>query len=95
MTEQLWSDERIREVVRLHSVYRALGMCCLTAAAAEIELTRMRDDLQARIDELEAELRAVLDVAIARGEQLDYSDDDYRARLKQLGGTIENEVGDD
>jgi hypothetical protein len=36
------------------------------------------------IEELERELVSVLEVAIARGEKLDYLDDDYRERLAQL-----------
>lgn len=36
------------------------------------------------IAKLRAELRAVLTVAIARGEVLGYADDDYRTRLAEL-----------
>jgi len=45
------------------------------------------DNLLTRITELEHELVRVLDVAIARGERLDYdSDDDYRERYRELTG---------
>ncbi len=37
------------------------------------------------IEQLRAELRAVLDVCIERGGTLGYSDDDYQERLDELG----------
>lgn len=39
-----------------------------------------------RIQELEVELLNVLDVAIARGVELGYEDEDYHARYQQLTG---------
>jgi len=42
------------------------------------------DAWQAQVEALEAELVAVLEVSIARGEKLGYMDDDYRQRVVSL-----------
>ena len=48
------------------------------------ELTATVVKLTELLDEQSTELANVLEVAIARGEQLGYSDDDYRERLAAL-----------
>lgn len=46
-------------------------------------------------EHIKAQLVGVLDVAIARGEQLDYdSDDDYRAQYRELTGKQWSKEGD-
>lgn len=57
--------------------------CGATLTATETILAALNLK-EARIEALEMELGDVLDVAIARGEKLDYMDDDCRERLAAL-----------
>lgn len=52
--------------------------------AIKPEAVRRAERQRAAVKALYAELAEVLDVAIARGEQLGYADEDYRRRLSQV-----------
>lgn len=65
------------------------GRKATTATKNRLEYTILIREMQlmnalGRGDKLQKELRAVLEVAIARGEQLQFDDADYRERLAKL-----------
>ena len=57
MSDERWSDERIRDEVGKHSPYLVAGSIhCLSADMAAVLMEHVRNDYEARITELEAQL---------------------------------------
>lgn len=75
-----WTNEEI-------SAFAANAPSAWEARRLYDAMRKVRDDLQLRTMELQAELAGILEIVIARGIVLGYDDgDEWRARFKELTG---------
>lgn len=83
MLSPQWTDAELKAKMREYhpKQWNEMGGELAFAVLAEL-----RDEMLATITGLEVELENVLDTAIARGEEWNYDDKEYRERYEQLAG---------